>query len=158
MWGIYLLIGPAVAQVVERASTNPNVGGWIPTSKVSLLRHCCVNVHAFLWWCCATPALFRGLLSLSVYDSGLSRPPIPSAWWRRERGQTFALPVVLSADASHQSLPLALRDDELEWRAYLSRLGSNKVSAPPPLIGNYLVHQEFWQLSKSHSPGHLFSL
>lgn len=60
---------------------------------------------------------------------------------------------ILSSDSSHQSLPLALRDDELEWRAYLSRLGFNEVSAPPPLIGNYLVHQEFWQLSKSQHQG-----
>lgn len=84
---------------------------------------------------------------------GLSRTPISPPRWRREQGETFALPVVLSTDSSHQSLPLALRDDEQKWRAYLSRLGFNEVSAPPPLIGNYLVHQEFWQLSKSHSPG-----
>lgn len=82
---------------------------------------------------------------------GLSRTPILPPRWRREQEETFALPVGLSADSSHQSLSLALRDDELEWRADQSRLGFKE--APPQLIGSYLLHQEFWQGSNSHSPG-----
>lgn len=82
---------------------------------------------------------------------GLSRTPVHPPGWRREQGETFALPVVLLADSSHQSPPVAPRDDKQEWRTYLSRPGFNGVSAFLPLIGNYLVHQEFWHLSKSHS-------
>lgn len=106
----------------------------------------------FAWWCCATPTLFRAPPSISPsMILGLSRTPISSPRWRREHEETFALPVGLSADSSHQSLPLALRDDELEWRADPSRLGFKE--APTPLIGSYLLHQEFWQGFNSHSPG-----
>lgn len=108
----------------------------------------------FAWWCCATPALFRDPPPPSISPSmilGLSRTPISSPRWRRDQEETFALPVGLSADSSHQSLPLALRDDKLEWRADPSRLGFKE--APTPLIGSYLLHQEFWQGSNSHSPG-----
>lgn len=97
-------------------------------------------------------SVFGGVVQ-HLRSSAGSRLSISPARWRWEQGETFALPVVLSADSSHQSLPWALRDDELEWTTYLSWLGFNEVSVPPSLIGNYLVHQEFWQLSKSHSAG-----
>lgn len=71
---------------------------------------------------------------------------------RLEYSKTFALPVVLSADSSHQSSPMALLDEWVQCRVYASRLSLNEVSALVPLMGNYLVHLEFWQLSKSHSP------
>lgn len=86
----------------------------------------------------------------SIYDFGLSKTHIFPPRWRREQEETFALPVTLSADTSHQSGRLAPQDDEHECRAYLSRLGVNKVLAPPSVIGSYELR--FWQMSKSHSP------
>ncbi len=101
-----------------------------------------------------TCTLPRSPILVHQYDFGLSRTPVSPPWWRRGQDETFALPVVLSTDSSRQPLPLALRDDEQEWRAYLSRLGFNEVSAPPPpLIGNYLVHQEFGSCPKHTAQG-----
>lgn len=114
----------------EHVAALTNMSRWL----VFLVVLC--NTCTLPW-----PPIFQ-----SIYDFGLSR-------WRREQEETFALPVGLSADSSHQSLPLALQDDELEWSAYLSRLGFNEVSAPPPLIGSYLLHQVSWQVSKPNDPG-----
>lgn len=104
-----------------------------------------LSLESLRW--CATHAHLWRLASYTIYDLGLSRTPISAPWWRWEQGETLALPVVLYADSSHQSLPLALQDDKQEWRAYLSQLGFNEVSVPSSLIGNHLVHQAFWQLS-----------
>lgn len=112
-----------VAQLSQRWQRKPGV------SLMVFLRSTCTPL---------TPPILTHLWFRAVKDFHSS-----PAWWRRVQCKTFALPVVLSADTSHQSLLLALLDDELEWGAYLSRLGFNEVSAPPPLMGNYLVHQEF---------------
>lgn len=88
--------------------------------------------------------------SLTLGCHGLTFP-LHDGDENRARHLLFLLYSPLTVHISHRLWRCG--DDEPEWRAYLSWLGFNEVSAPPPLIGNYLVHQEFWQLSKSHSPG-----